>query len=465
MREIEKLNTTGTEVTLHKVKAHAGIKGNEEADRIARTACEKGEQREPHNNKEVIKLKIILHQNTENAKEIKGKRGVYEEVEKQIRASKRRENNRMQKLTRQLEGSPQEWRVTEAHKSQETEEGNGSKKRKREEECTEQVKEEELKEMMEDMQEQEKQNGEKRQKREEGKEWWEGEGWKLDGPDDEYGEWTEENEEEIQQTNRKRNERQEKEQTRIKRIKIAQAEQPEEYMKHLIGDKAIDDMSNGFWKTGSHQEIRTVLKSRYKIKPFDAAGSDNTFYSVREIKAERVRGNTTQWLIGWEGFTDKDDTWEPIEHLAGHERDIRAFREQQKEKNGKCMAEEAARKKQRKEDNDRSVAESDGFEDAFGGKRRSPVWQHYRIQKDEQSGKILLVKCLHCPAENKAMAYCGNTTNLRAHLSSNRDEYCKLLVAEGHSTASGGENNDDSSSNPTQNTIEALVPQTSSLAA
>ncbi|KAK3274136.1 hypothetical protein CYMTET_17669 [Cymbomonas tetramitiformis] len=148
------------------------------------------------------------------------------------------------------------------------------------------------------------------------------------------------------------------------------------------------------------------LVKRTQINPFDAASSDNTFYSVREIKAERVRGNTTQWLIGWE--------------------------------------------------------ESDGFEDAFGGKRRSPVWQHYRIQKDEQSGKILFVKCLHCPAENKAMAYCGNTTNLRAHLSScHKDENCKLFVAEGQSTASGGENNDDSCSNPTQNTIEALVPQIS----
>ncbi|KAK3233617.1 hypothetical protein CYMTET_56095 [Cymbomonas tetramitiformis] len=146
------------------------------------------------------------------------------------------------------------------------------------------------------------------------------------------------------------------------------------------------------------------LVKRTQINPFDAAGSDNTFYSVREIKAEPVRGNTTQWLIGWEGFTDRDDTWEPIEHLARHEGDIRAFREQQKEKHEKCMAEEAARKKQRKEDNDRSVA------------------------------------------DNKAMAYCGNTTNLRAHLSScHKDEYCKLLVAEGHSTASGDENNNDSS--------------------
>ena len=88
---------------------------------------------------------------------------------------------------------------------------------------------------------------------------------------------------------------------------------------------------------------------RTQINPYDAAGSDEIEYSVREIKAERVRGTTTQLLIGWDGFTYRDDTWEPIAHLAGYEGEIRAFRPKQKEENAELEAENIAKKKHKKE--------------------------------------------------------------------------------------------------------------------
>ncbi|KAK3246174.1 hypothetical protein CYMTET_44280 [Cymbomonas tetramitiformis] len=194
---------------------------------------------------------------------------------------------------------------------------------------------------------------------------------------------------------------------------------------------------------------------RTQLSPFDAAGSDDVEYVVRAIKAERLSGGTPQWLIGWEGLSDKEDTWEPIEHLAGHEQDIAAFRERRKSEATAEEAEASAKKKQRQEDKNKNVEESDGFEDASGGRRTSSCWKHYKVQKNED-GKIVHVKCLLCPPENKPIPLCGNTTNLRSHLASmHKDVYCAMVSSD--------ENGDvildnGAQSAASQGKIEALVP-------
>ncbi|KAK3252474.1 hypothetical protein CYMTET_38226 [Cymbomonas tetramitiformis] len=70
---------------------------------------------------------------------------------------------------------------------------------------------------------------------------------------------------------------------------------------------------------------------RTQKNPYDFTGSDNVTFKVREIKAEATQKGKPVWLIGWEGYDDKADTWEPIEHLAGYEQDIAAFRKSQEE--------------------------------------------------------------------------------------------------------------------------------------
>ncbi|KAK3286867.1 hypothetical protein CYMTET_5583 [Cymbomonas tetramitiformis] len=88
---------------------------------------------------------------------------------------------------------------------------------------------------------------------------------------------------------------------------------------------------------------------RTQLSPFDPAGSDDNVYVVREIKAERLKGCAPQWLIGWQGYTDREDTWEPIENLAGYEVEIREFRERKKQEISEVEAEEIERKKQKRE--------------------------------------------------------------------------------------------------------------------
>ena len=89
---------------------------------------------------------------------------------------------------------------------------------------------------------------------------------------------------------------------------------------------------------------------RTQQSPFDPAGSDEVDYVVRIIKAERLSGVTPQWLIGWEGYSDAADTWEPIDNLVGHEQEIAAFRESRKEKAAEESAASAAKKRKRKEE-------------------------------------------------------------------------------------------------------------------
>ncbi|KAK3252854.1 hypothetical protein CYMTET_37873 [Cymbomonas tetramitiformis] len=72
--------------------------------------------------------------------------------------------------------------------------------------------------------------------------------------------------------------------------------------------------------------VATTLDPRYKSFKFKCVGD---------------------WCQGWEGLSDKEDTWEPIEHLVGHEQDISAFRERRKLESAKEEAKAAAKKKAR----------------------------------------------------------------------------------------------------------------------
>ncbi|KAK3270098.1 hypothetical protein CYMTET_21491 [Cymbomonas tetramitiformis] len=177
---------------------------------------------------------------------------------------------------------------------------------------------------------------------------------------------------------------------------------------------------------------------------------------VQSKLSDFISGGTPQWLIGWEGLSDKEDTWEPIEHLAGHEQDIAAFRERRKSEATAEEAEASAKKKQRQEDKNKNVEESDGFEDASGGRRTSSCWKHYKVQKNED-GKIVHVKCPLSPPEIKPIPFCGNTTNLRSHLASmHKDVYCAMVSSDENGSAVILDKGAQSSAS--QGKIEALVP-------
>eukprot|EP01052_Picozoa_sp_SAG31_P044736 SAG31_NODE_7907_length_1568_cov_1.371001_2_plen_168_part_01 len=46
-----------------------------------------------------------------------------------------------------------------------------------------------------------------------------------------------------------------------------------------------------------------------------ASGESCTDYEVDQIVAKRGRGARTQYRVRWEGYSEADDTWEPLAHL------------------------------------------------------------------------------------------------------------------------------------------------------
>ncbi|KAK3236235.1 hypothetical protein CYMTET_53612 [Cymbomonas tetramitiformis] len=197
------------------------------------------------------------------------------------------------------------------------------------------------------------------------------------------------------------------------------------------------------------------LVKRTPQSPFDPAASDSVDYVVSEIKAERLAAHA---FPPGGGSSSHRNVWAySPDHLVGHEHDIAAFRERRKLEAAKEEAEAAKKKSERQAEIDLAAEDADGFEESSGGKRRSPCWKYFKILRDDNNGKIAFVKCTLCPAENKAIPFSGNTTNLRTHPSLvHKDEYCRMLGSN-LSTATEESNRSTSS----KGTVDALVPQVS----
>ena len=57
-------------------------------------------------------------------------------------------------------------------------------------------------------------------------------------------------------------------------------------------------------------------------------GPSNITYNIQDIIVERQEKGVPKYLLRWKGFGPEDDTWEPVEHLAGAEDYIARFVEE-----------------------------------------------------------------------------------------------------------------------------------------
>ena len=67
------------------------------------------------------------------------------------------------------------------------------------------------------------------------------------------------------------------------------------------------------------------ITKRTPTSAFDGAAGKDT-YEPEAVKATRLAKGVTQFLVKWVGYEVKDNTWEPIENLAGCEDMIVAFK-------------------------------------------------------------------------------------------------------------------------------------------
>ena len=61
---------------------------------------------------------------------------------------------------------------------------------------------------------------------------------------------------------------------------------------------------------------------------FDPAAGKDT-YEPEAVVAQRLARGVTQYQVKWKGYATKDNTWEPIEHLAGCEDMIAEFKQRE----------------------------------------------------------------------------------------------------------------------------------------
>ena len=78
-------------------------------------------------------------------------------------------------------------------------------------------------------------------------------------------------------------------------------------------------------------------KMRTPTSAYDpAAGKD--VYEPEKIIGQGLSKGITQFNVKWVGWADKDNTWEPIEHLAGCEDMIAEFKEREKTRIAQLVA-------------------------------------------------------------------------------------------------------------------------------
>lgn len=84
--------------------------------------------------------------------------------------------------------------------------------------------------------------------------------------------------------------------------------------------------------------------------PFEVSADDTSeLHKVEKIVGMRWSSGERQYQVKWEGYADKDNTWEPLEHLVGCAEQIRDYekrREQQDKEDREAFLE---KRKQAKE--------------------------------------------------------------------------------------------------------------------
>ena len=65
-------------------------------------------------------------------------------------------------------------------------------------------------------------------------------------------------------------------------------------------------------------------------------------FTVEKLVASRLKSGVKEYLVRWEGYGDKHDSWEPMENLSNLVEEMAAFRSRKGEGNLPCAAAVAA---------------------------------------------------------------------------------------------------------------------------
>jgi hypothetical protein len=106
---------------------------------------------------------------------------------------------------------------------------------------------------------------------------------------------------------------------------------------------ACDALAGG----GGGGKKKKMSTQRSPQDPFQRADNSKE-YILEAIVGRCTKKGSTQYLCKWQGFKEKDNTWEPILHLVGHEPAISKFNQEYEEEYIRNSDKEAQKKEEKK---------------------------------------------------------------------------------------------------------------------
>lgn len=210
--------------------------------------------------------------------------------------------------------------------------------------------------------------------------------------------------------------------------------------------------------TTSDAASRDADNKRHKTartpqNPFDASTSDaaGPTYTVQRIVAMRFVKGVRQYLVAWEGYAEKDQTWEPMSNLVGCASQIREYEKERERLNKEEQERVLQRRQQAKQQAEQEaarVAEAAGALAEEPGEfevneplpkahrqKTHPLWACFDLMKPNPSCKLLNLQGKVCGAEPSQKA---GTSNFWAHLwTHHREKWYEFKRADGKLTQAG----------------------------
>ena len=150
-------------------------------------------------------------------------------------------------------------------------------------------------------------------------------------------------------------------------------------------------------------------------------------YNVEDIIAERWHHGQLQYLVCWQGYSEVEDTWEPLAHLSDALEYVARWNEEKKKHDAE--AELVRQKKKSTAQQGSSSSNADAPQNPqLGPQRRqtSLVWKAFREATPEEGGKDLVI----CQVEKldgtlcgQAICRSGGTSNLWSHLNASHKDW------------------------------------------
>ena len=156
-----------------------------------------------------------------------------------------------------------------------------------------------------------------------------------------------------------------------------------------------------------------------------AAGKD--MYNVQGIIAERWHHGQIQYLVCWQGYSEADDTREPLAHLSDALEYVARWNDDKKKREAGAELERQGKKQKSQEGSSSSNADAPKtLQLGPQRKQTSLVWKGFREATPEEGGKdfrICQVKKLDGTLCGQAICRSGGTSNLWSHLNASHKDW------------------------------------------